>query len=244
MNSKKPPPDTPNSSAPNAEAEAVKRLKEMRGKQNQNEHGLSNAPNSQFSRGTKHDLARRRGKAIYEAARPISKPMYKTLYPALKGKDSGAALSSLQRRWPEVLGQDLARLCEPVQILKPSTGYVLVLETQSASAALKLKHQSDTILERVNAGSGARFKGIRLQQTKTQHKSAKGQTKLKHQLTPAEASEIEAKLSDVESSSLKRALQKLGEAIRIKAETEKAERAKLAKSNSSVRRVRSFKSKR
>ncbi|ACT58756.1 protein of unknown function DUF721 [Hirschia baltica ATCC 49814] len=219
------------------------KLKKMRGKKLQTEHDLSLMSAREDTRGAKQDLARRRGKAVYNFARPVSKSVYKTLYPALRGKDSGAALSSLQRRWPEVLGRDLAALCEPVQIIKPSTGYVLVLEANSASAALKLKHQSDIILERVNAGSGARFKGIRLQQTTTKHQSVKTTSQLKHRLTPEEAHEIEAELQGVESPALRKALQGLGEAIRIKRETERAARAKAAAPTSASRRVRSFRSK-
>ena len=234
----------PPAASSKAEDEAVKKLKQMRGKRLHTENGLSPIINREDTRGAKHDLARRRGKPVYHSARPLSRAMYKTVYPALKGKDSGAALSSLQRRWPEVLGKDLASLCEPIQILKPTTGYVLVLEANSASAALKLKHQTDILLERVNAGSGARFKGIRLQQTKTKHLSAKATSQLRHQVTHEEAAEIEAKLEGLESSSLKRALQKLGEAIKSKTETEKAALKRQSQASSKTRRVRSFKSRR
>ncbi|WP_018998215.1 DUF721 domain-containing protein [Hirschia maritima] len=241
----KSPPSSKQPTAPSeAEGDAIKKLKQMRGKRLQTENGLSPLAGREDTRGAKQDLARRRGKPIYHSARPLSRAMYKTVYPALKGKDSGAALSSLQRRWPEVLGKDLASLCEPIQILKPTTGYVLVLEANSASAALKLKHQTDIILERVNAGSGARFKGIRLQQTKTKHQSVKATTKLRHQITPEEAAEIEATLDGVESSSLKRALQRLGEAVKSKTETEKTAAIKQIEASSKTRRVRSFKSRR
>ncbi|MFC7291039.1 DUF721 domain-containing protein [Hirschia litorea] len=234
------PPITPQNS-PEAEAEAMKKLAQLRGKKLDTEHGLGAITHIDPMRQIKQDLERRRGRAVYETARPLSKTMYKTVYPQLRGKDSGAALSSLRRRWPEILGVDMAALCEPVQILKPTTGYVLVLEVNSAAAALKLKHQTDIILERVNAGSGARFKGIRLQQTKTKHASVKPQTKLKHRLTPQEAAQIEAELADVESPIVRKALQKLGEAIRIKQETLNAAR-KAKASASPARRVRSFKS--
>lgn len=233
----------PQKPALSAEQEAMKKLKQMRGKRLKTEHGLSASDKLQDTRGAKQDLARRRGRPVYKSERPLSKPLYKTLYPALKGKDSGAALSSLQRRWPEVLGRDLALLCEPVQIIKPSTGYVLVLEANSASAALKLKHQTDVILERVNAGSGARFKGIRLIQTKSKHLSVKTTTTLKHQLTAQEAAEIEQELSNVESPRLKRALQGLAEAMKCKKETARLAREKSKRTTGASRRVRSFRSK-
>ncbi len=227
--------------SPEAEAEAIKKLAQLRGKKLDTTHGLGTITHIDPMRAIKQDLERRRGRAVYQTARPLSKTMYKTVYPNLRGKDSGAALSSLRRRWPEILGVDMAALCEPIQIIKPTTGYVLVLEVNSAAAALKLKHQTDTILERVNAGSGARFKGIRLQQTKTKHQSVNPQTKLKHRLTPQEAAQIEADLEGIQSPVLRKALQKLGEAIRIKHETENA--ARQSKSpTSSARRVRSFKS--
>lgn len=235
----KPPITPPNS--PEAEAEAIRKLAQLRGKKLDTEHGLGAITHIDPMRAVKQDLERRRGRAVYQSARPLSKTMYKTVYPNLRGKDSGAALSSLRRRWPEILGVDMAALCEPIQIIKPTTGYVLVLEANSAAAALKLKHQTDTILERVNAGSGARFKGIRLQQTTTKHQSVNPQTKLKHRLTPQEAAQIEADLEGVQSPILRKALQKLGEAIRIKHETENAAR-KTKSATSSARRVRSFKS--
>ena len=163
-------------------------------------------------RRAERELRDRRAKPVFDRARPLSKAIYKSVYPALKGKDSGATLSSLESRWAEIVGQRLAKLSRPVKIQKTTTGYVLVIEAPSAAAPM-IVHQNGLIIERVNLAGGAKIKGLRVQQTTTTQKDKAPQSKPRKPLTPEEEAQLEAELHGVESQKVKQALRKLGQAI-------------------------------
>lgn len=69
----------------------------------------------------------------------------------------GFAHAELLRRWPEIVGEDLARWCEPERIKWPRTaneqaqkmGGTLVIRA-APGRGLELQHEAPMILERVN----------------------------------------------------------------------------------------------
>lgn len=68
----------------------------------------------------------------------------------------GQGAGALQARWPEIVGEAVARRTEPVKLTKPRSGGGATLEIKTEGAsALALQHQAPEILSRVNVFLGA-----------------------------------------------------------------------------------------
>ena len=110
-------------------------------------------------------LAERRTKAVRRAAPPAGRALSRYL----KDLETrfGQGPQALHARWPEIVGERLARVSEPVRLVKSrprlgqAGGATLELRVAGPVAALVL-HQSEDILAKVNLLLGAKASATRL----------------------------------------------------------------------------------
>jgi hypothetical protein len=163
--------------------------------------------------------------------------LLKTLNARFEAFDTGAG--RLKSRWPEIVGESMARLCEPVRLIKASpyttkqapkqartrqidsavppkaaaSGGVLEIRCESVYAPL-LQHQSELITSRVNlflgTGSVAR---IRIVQGQIEVAKPVKPVLPKRPLKPEADLALQQSLADVPDEKLKVALMKLGRAV-------------------------------
>jgi hypothetical protein len=131
----------------------------------------------------------------------------------------GFAEAGLVTHWPEIIGPDLARGCQPDMLRFPKgerSDGTLTLRCLGA-LALEIQHQSPYLIERINSYFGYRaVTRLRLVQGTLRRRPLHGPLKLPA-LTPAERAATEASLADLPDSDIKDALRRLGEAIRQRA---------------------------
>ncbi|MDC7674966.1 DUF721 domain-containing protein [Asticcacaulis machinosus] len=164
-------------------------------------------------------------------------PMLKTLSARFEAYDTGAG--RLKNRWPEIVGESLSKLSEPVKIIAArapaqtsargslsksaapptisrvtTSGGILEIRCEGAYAPI-LQHQQDLILSRVNLFLGAGSVGrLRIVQGQVAKSALRGNTAPRSKPLSAEQELIlQNSLRDVTDERLKRTLLKLGRAV-------------------------------
>src|SRR5260221_6661404 len=131
----------------------------------------------------------------------------------------GFAEAGLVTHWPEIIGADLARGCQPDMLRFPKGERhdgTLTLRCIGA-LALEIQHQTPVLIERINGFFGYRAVArLRLVQGTLRRRPSRAPIKLPP-LAPAERAAAEANLADLPESEVKDALRRLGEAIRQRA---------------------------
>jgi hypothetical protein len=124
----------------------------------------------------------------------------------------GFAYAELLTQWPAIVGDDLARLCEPERIRWPRNsvekqGGTLILRA-APGRALDLQHEVSRIAERINGFYGYTAVGaIKIVQAPLKAKPA---ATLKPELDPKRVAALEARLQTIADPTLRAALEKLG----------------------------------
>jgi len=150
----------------------------------------------------------------------------------------GLARGALLSHWRDIVGPELAAMTAPVRIAQArpalrsrhdrpgrgdSGGQGAVLHVQVAPAlALELQHQTEQLLERVNAHLGFRAIGrIKLIQEDPRlslplagKQGRRRPAAPLRPLTPAEESRLSAQLDGIADSGLRAALERLGSAVK------------------------------
>lgn len=131
----------------------------------------------------------------------------------------GFGHGELLARWPEILGEDLARHCEPERIKWPRVGKgqagrrggTLHVRAEPGRA-LDLQYQAPRVLERIAQfmGHGA-ITAIRI--TQAPLKRAKALHAQPISISEADLAKLDAKLSPVADEGLKQALLRLGQGV-------------------------------
>jgi hypothetical protein len=154
-------------------------------------------------------LAEVRAVPVFRGPRTLGHTVFKSLKPMLK--ESAPASSSLASRWPEIVGERLARLTTLVRISRGKTGGVLHLRAQSAAAPV-IQHAREHILERVNMAAGTKvpIREIRIVQTSA---PADVSGPRPRSLSPAERETQVRSLALVQSQAVRSALEELGKAV-------------------------------
>lgn len=145
----------------------------------------------------------------------------RSLAPFIKKLDEqfGRGASALEGRWPEIVGERLAKVCRPMKLVKGRGNAGGVLELRVVGpAALLVQHQTQDIIDRVNLflGSNAVEK-LRISQGPVKPLSTSSAAPKSRQrpalppMPPAAEAELEQKLDHVDEG-LKAALMKLGRA--------------------------------
>ena len=144
-------------------------------------------------------------------------PMGRSLAPFIKQLDErfGQGSGQLEARWPEIVGEPLARVTQPIKLTKGRAGRGGTLELRVVGpAAAFVQHQSAEILARVNLflGDGAAEK-LRIAQGPVKVRAQRNQPVRKVVDRPLAADQEEALHRAVEaapSSDLRDALLRLG----------------------------------
>lgn len=129
----------------------------------------------------------------------------------------GFASKELVISWPEIVGADVALCAEPLKIQWPRGAPgeaqqpgTLVLRVEGP-AAIEIQHLSGVILERVNRFFGWQAVGrIAIRQAPV----ARRQKKELRKIDPEKAEQVEKSLGMIEEDGLRRALGRLGAAIK------------------------------
>lgn len=155
---------------------------------------------------------------LYEVrARPAARPAPPISRAILKAsahilKDAGPAPMTLAGRWPEIVGEKLAAISEPLRVTPGKGGGTLVIRAPSAAAPM-IQHAAEHILQRVNLASGSRIKALKIDQTTPPLKRSRKQTSDREPLTIEERHRLTTTLAEVRAPDLRRALAELGEAV-------------------------------
>lgn len=152
-----------------------------------------------------------RTKKRWSPASPLHVALHKAIAPLIR--DHGPAVGTLAARWSEIVGPQIARLCEPARLAPSKTGHTLYLRAPSA-ASIAIQHAADTIIDRVELATGAKIKSIKIDQTAAPRKPKTSNTaRPMRELSGQERSEIVKALSTIESPVVRNALAELGEAV-------------------------------
>ncbi|MET0294046.1 MAG: DciA family protein [Phenylobacterium sp.] len=147
-------------------------------------------------------------------------PAGKLLAPALADFDKrfGQGPAGLQSRWREIVGEAIARHCEPIRVVKGRAGQPSALEIRvNGPAAALVQHQAAEIVARVNLFLGAGAVGrLRIIQGPLRPKpqaAARPQPRRPAPLDAAKEAELAAGLAGQPEGPLKAALESLGRSV-------------------------------
>lgn len=144
-------------------------------------------------------------------------PLLKSLEAKFAAHDDGA--TKLRARWPEIAGEQLARISEPVKIIKvkstaanPKAG---TLEIRvSGSFAPLIQHQAPTLIDRVNLYLGGRLiDRVRIVQGPLTETRRPAPIPRPRPLNASEEVRLRDMVADVADDKLRNDLLKLGRAI-------------------------------
>lgn len=144
-------------------------------------------------------------------------PLLKHLAERFEHMDDGAG--KLKARWPEIVGESLGKLCEPVRIIKVRStaanprGGVLEIRVAGAYAAL-IQHQSAVLLDRINLYLGGRqIERLKLVQGPLTVAPRMPPPRRPQPLSAAEEMGLRQSLADVEDEQLRKTLLSLGREV-------------------------------
>lgn len=140
-------------------------------------------------------------------------PLLKSLQAKFEAHDDGAG--KLKTRWPEIVGDSLSKLCEPVRIIKGkgNAGGALEIRVGGAYAAL-IQHQSATLLDRINLFLGAgTIARLRLIQGPLTTPARTPPQPRPQPLTASDELRLQQSVADIADTKLKNALLRLGRAV-------------------------------
>lgn len=130
-----------------------------------------------------------------------------------KGDKKLPPIKLLKRRWREMVGESLSKVCAPEKITGKKGERNLVLKVIPAAATL-VQHQSETIRERVSVAVGGDIKTIKLIQGQLPGRTAMlPKPRSKAVITPEMRREVEEITQSIEDPKLRDAIVALGLAV-------------------------------
>lgn len=139
----------------------------------------------------------------------------------------GFAHGAIVTKWPEIVGNDMARHTQPEKIVFSRDGVsggTLHLRCASGALATEIQHLEPQILERINTFFG--YKAVvRLKLIQGPLPKPKGEpaTKAPRPLSIAEAKNLAGTVANVDDDELRQALERLGQSIMGRANDQKTE---------------------
>lgn len=152
-------------------------------------------------------------------ARRPPPPAGRMLTSTMKALDErfGQGPQALQARWREIVGEPIARRCEPVKVIKGRAGQPSTLEIRvDGPAAALIQHQAAEIVSRVNLFLGTGTIGrLRIVQgpLRPAAAAARPQPRRPAPLDAAQEAELKRSLAEAPDGPLKAALEELGRNI-------------------------------
>ncbi|RIJ32929.1 DUF721 domain-containing protein [Henriciella mobilis] len=131
-----------------------------------------------------------------------------------KVPDKGPAIGRLKLLWPEIVGEQLAKVCEPEKIGASGKGKGRVLSVKCIPAASTMvQHQSETIRQRVAASLGGDIREVRITQGPLTRGGMPAARKRKRPLSADERKFLDESVASIEDPALRKAILALGEAV-------------------------------
>ncbi len=149
-------------------------------------------------------------------AQPIAALLDNAIEPALKAR--GFASSAIHMHWPEIVGPELARWCEPASLRWPprppgaaetKEGAVLTIRVEGAFA-LDLQHRAPQVVDRINGYFGWRCVERLAFKQGPVRKPKDPVRRPKPTLSVESSQRLDRLLEPVDSPALKAALARLG----------------------------------
>jgi len=145
-------------------------------------------------------------------------PLIKTLNERFEAYDTGAG--RLKNRWPEIVGDTVARVTEPVKLIRAragaKSGGTLDLRVEGSFASV-IQHQNRVIIDRVNLFLGAgTVDRLRLIQAPVQKIARPVAPPAPRPLNAAEELSLQVSINGVADEKLKRELLRLGRAVLLR----------------------------
>ncbi|WP_169711668.1 DUF721 domain-containing protein [Henriciella litoralis] len=172
--------------------------------------------------------ARARVKLRHARAKPV-RALPKTLGTAAtqlarkKLPEKGPAIGRLKIQWADIVGEALARICEPDKIGASGKGKGRVLTVRCIPAASTMvQHQSELIRQRVSVSLGGDVREIRIIQGPLARAPTLKPHKSSRPLSRDELESLQASIAKIEDNSLRAALLALGEAVLTSSQDESA----------------------
>ncbi len=154
-------------------------------------------------------LAEVRAVPVFRPPRSLGQTVFRSVKPILR--ETAPASSSLASRWPEIVGERLAKVTSLVRVSRGKGGGVLHLRAPSAAAPM-IQHARDHILERVNLAAGTKMpiRDIRIVHTAAPTEIGAPRPR---SLSPAEREALIRSLALVQNKQVRSALEELGKAV-------------------------------
>ncbi len=163
--------------------------------------------------------ARARVMLRYQRARR-ERPLPKTFGAAAmqlarkKLPEKGPAIGRLKLLWRDIVGEQLAKVCEPEKIGASGKGKGRVLTVKCIPAASTMvQHQTETIRQRVGTSLGGDIREVRIIQGPLTRGGTPALPKRKRPLTPEEQERLAHSVEGIEDAALRKAILALGEAV-------------------------------
>ena len=147
------------------------------------------------------------------------KPVAQTLDRMTRGLlgKHGFAHATIVTKWPQIVGDDMARHTVPEKIVfsrDGATGGTLHLKTDSGAFAMELQHNEPQVIERINTFFGYRaVVRIKLIQGPLPRNRGVQRAKPPQPLSKTETQAISDKVATVDDPELQKALERLGQNI-------------------------------
>ncbi|ESQ83371.1 hypothetical protein AEAC466_14070 [Asticcacaulis sp. AC466] len=141
-------------------------------------------------------------------------PLLKSLQSRFEAMDDGSG--KLKNRWNEIVGENLAKLSEPVRIVKgrQSTSGALEIRVANSTHATLITHNTSTLIDRINLFLGARtIERIRIIQGVMAQPKTRAPIVRPKPLSAQEELGLQQSLADVTDDKLKKTLLKLGRSV-------------------------------
>jgi hypothetical protein len=147
--------------------------------------------------------------------RPLSR-MVERLTKSMLGRH-GFTHGAIVTKWPEIVGNDMARHTQPEKIVFSRDGVsggTLHLRCDSGAQATEIQHLEPQILERINTFFGYKAV-IRVRLIQGPLPQSKGQrpSRPPRPLSPEEAQKLAGTVANVDDDELRQALERLGQSI-------------------------------
>jgi len=155
-------------------------------------------------------LRHNRARPVYSGMKGFGLVASRLTRSKVKGK--GTAINRLRDMWPDIAGEQIAKLCRPEKISASKEGRFLVLKVIPAAAPL-IQHQSETLRQRVSVAAGGDLAGIKIVQGQLGDSRRAQPKPAPPPLTPEELAELEASVAHITDSALRAAIVRLGQSV-------------------------------
>ena len=161
--------------------------------------------------------ARARVALRYKRARTVKAPppnigRVATRYARKALPEAGSGLARLKARWSEIVGESLAKYCEPEKISGGKTGRTLTLKVIPQAAPI-IQHRSGEIRQRVSVAAGGNIARLKIVQGPLSGAKAPAPKPPPRSLTAQELAWLEDGVKPIEDPALRAAIVALGKAV-------------------------------